>query len=202
MKHFLKGLLGLSLVPLVMIGCTSSPSKQGHTTPSGKRIFIPQERISIERTTAPKTVPYTYNAWMATSNNLRQVREYEMFLDRNGVGNIIPSFELMRTARDWQKCARSQYMIPNQELWNNQVSTLRVFKYLIAAKVLTDFEVTSVYRDLPSINVLAALTHRVIYLIQPSIFALGRLIHKPMTMPLLKAVNLNYANFGRNMVKA
>jgi uncharacterized protein YcbK (DUF882 family) len=39
-------------------------------------------------------------------------------------------------------------MIPNRELWKNQVETLRIFKYLVAAKVLTDFEVTSVYRDL------------------------------------------------------
>ncbi|WP_228139577.1 D-Ala-D-Ala carboxypeptidase family metallohydrolase, partial [Acinetobacter pittii] len=51
--------------------------------------------------------------------------------------------------RDWQKCGRSEYAVPNRELWNNSLSTLRVFKYLIAAKVLTDFEVTSVYRDLP-----------------------------------------------------
>ena len=37
----------------------------------------------------------------------------------------------------------------SRELWSNQVPTLRVFKYLVAANVLTDFEVTSVYRDLP-----------------------------------------------------
>ncbi|NNH87620.1 D-Ala-D-Ala carboxypeptidase family metallohydrolase [Acinetobacter terrae] len=151
MKHFLKGLIGFGLIPLVMIGCATSPQKQGRTTttPDGKRIFIPQERIIIERPVPPKTVPYAYNAWVATSDNLRRVREYEVFLEQNGVGNIIPSFELMRTARDWQKCSRSQYMIPNRELWDNQISTLRVFKYLVAAKVLTDFEVTSVYRDLP-----------------------------------------------------
>ena len=151
MKHFLKGLIGFGLIPLVMIGCATSPQKQGRTTttPDGKRIFIPQERIIIERPVPPKTVPYAYNAWVATSDNLRRVREYEVFLEQNGVGNIIPSFELMRTARDWQKCSRSQYMIPNRELWHNQISTLRVFKYLVAAKVLTDFEVTSVYRDLP-----------------------------------------------------
>src|SRR5690606_3150205 len=83
-------------------------------------------------------------------DNLSRVREYEVFLERNGVGNIIPSFELMRTARDWAKCGRSQYMIPSRELWANQVPTLRVFKYLVAANVLTDFEVTSVYRDLSS----------------------------------------------------
>jgi hypothetical protein len=147
MKHVLKGLLGLTLIPLVMIGCSTSPHKQGQT-PDGKRIFIPQERISLERQIPPKTVPYVYNSWVAIGDNLHRVREYEIFLERNGVGNIIPSFELLRTARDWQKCGRPQYMIPNRELWNNQIATLRVFKYLVAAKVLTDFEVTSVYRDL------------------------------------------------------
>ncbi len=96
-----------------------------------------------------KIIPYTYNAWMSVGDTLARVREYEVFLERNGVGNIIPSFELLRTARDWQKCGRSQYMIPNRELWKNQIATLKVFKYLVAAKVLTDFEVTSVYRDLP-----------------------------------------------------
>jgi len=148
MKHVLKGLLGLSLIPLVMIGCTTSPQKQGQVA-DGKRIFIPQERIILERPIPPKTVPYAYNSWIAIGDNLRRVREYESFLERNGVGNIIPSFELLRSARDWQKCGRSQYMIPNRELWNNQIPTLRVFKSLVAAKVLTDFEVTSVYRDLP-----------------------------------------------------
>ena len=148
MKHVLKGLLGLSLVPLVMIGCSTSPQKQGQM-PHGKRIFIPQERISLERPIPPKTVPYVYNSWIAIGDNLHRVREYESFLERNGVGNIIPSFELLRSARDWQKCGRAQYMIPNRELWSNQIATLRVFKYLVAAKVLTDFEVTSVYRDLP-----------------------------------------------------
>ena len=148
MKHVLKGLLGISLVPLVMIGCSTSPHKQGQI-PDGKRIFIPQERISLERPIPPKTVPYVYNSWIAIGDNLHRVREYESFLERNGVGNIIPSFELLRSARDWQKCGRAQYMIPNRELWNNQIATLRVFKYLVAAKVLTDFEVTSVYRDLP-----------------------------------------------------
>ncbi len=29
---------------------------------------------------APKIVPYSYNAWVAVSDNLRQVREYELLL--------------------------------------------------------------------------------------------------------------------------
>ncbi len=150
MKNLIKGLIGIVFVPLVFVGCTSSPKKgQIITDPSGKRIFIPQERVSFQRPIPPKTVPYAYNNWIAVADHLRRVREYEVFLEKNGVGNIIPSFELMRTARDWQKCGREQYMVPSRELWANQIPTLRVFKYLIAANVLTDFSVTSVYRDLP-----------------------------------------------------
>lgn len=147
----MKGLLAIATIPLIFLaGCNTSPQKgKTITTPDGKRIFIPQERISFERQIPPKVVPYVYNAWIGVSDNLRRVREYEVFLEKNDVGNIIPSFELMRTARDWQKCGRSQYMVPNRELWANQISTLRVFKYLVAANVLNDFEVTSVYRDLP-----------------------------------------------------
>ena len=150
MTQFLKAVLSLSIVPLIMLGCTTTPQK-GKTihSPDGKRIYIPQEKISYERKVAPKVVPYAYNSWIAVTDNLRQVREYEKFLNAEGVGNIIPSFELLRTARDWQKCGRSQYMVPNRELWRNQIPTLKVFKYLVASKVLTDFEVTSVYRDLP-----------------------------------------------------
>jgi hypothetical protein len=145
MKKLVQGLFSIIIIPLIMVGCNTTKKADNL---NGKRIYIPQEKISLERTPSPKVIPYTYNQWTASLDNLRQVREYERFLQQQGVGNIIPSFELMRSARDWQKCGRSQYMIPNRELWKNQVETLRIFKYLVAAKVLTDFEVTSVYRDL------------------------------------------------------
>ena len=147
MKHFLKALLSFSFIPLVMVGCSSNPN-QGSGSHPGKRIFIPHENVTFDRKVPPKVIPYAYNSWTAVSDNLKQIRDYEIFLEKNGVGNIIPSYELLRTARDWQKCGRSEYMVPSRELWANQVPTLKIFKYLIASKVLTDFTVTSVYRDL------------------------------------------------------
>lgn len=149
MKHLLKGIVAIGLLPVLMFGCTTVPDNAGMTRPEGKRIFIPQERVIVERPIPPKVMPYTYQSWLSAGDHLSRVREYEQFLERNQVSNIVPSFELLRSARDWQKCSRSQYAIPNRELWNNQLPTLRVFKYLVAAKILTDFEVTSVYRDLP-----------------------------------------------------
>ena len=150
MKHILKSLLTIGAISLMTIGCTSSPHK-GKTvlTESGHRIYIPQEKIIVDRPVKPKVMPNSYRSWMMLGDNQTRVREYERFLEQNNVGNIIPSFELLRSARDWQKCGRSEYMVPSSELWRNQLPTLKVFKYLVATKVLTDFTVTSVYRDLP-----------------------------------------------------
>ncbi len=151
MKDFLKGLIALSTVPLIMIGCTSSPQKTTKTVTlnDGQRIYIPQEKVTLDRPAPIKNMPYSYRSWISSGDNQTRAREYENFLERNNVGNLIPSFELLKTARDWEKCGRSQYMVPNRELWNNALPTIQVFKYLVAAKILTDFEVTSVYRDLP-----------------------------------------------------
>ncbi|QIO09225.1 D-Ala-D-Ala carboxypeptidase family metallohydrolase [Acinetobacter lanii] len=150
MKQILKGLLTIGAISLVTFGCTSSP-KKSHTvlTPTGHRIYIPQEKIIVDRPVKPKVMPNSYRNWIMLGDNQSRVREYERYLEQNNVGNIIPSFELMKSARDWQKCGRTEYMVPSKELWRNQLPTLKVFKYLVAAKVLTDFEVTSVYRDLP-----------------------------------------------------
>ena len=75
MKKFLKGLFAVSIIPLVMIGCTTSSHKgQTITTPDGKRIFIPQEKISFDRPAPPKIIPYTYNAWMSVGDTLARVR--------------------------------------------------------------------------------------------------------------------------------
>lgn len=150
MKQILKGLLTVSALSLMLIGCTSSPKKEpSKVTQTGQRIYIPQEKISFDRPVKPKVMPQSYRNWLLISDHQSQSRQYERFLEANNVANIIPSFELFKTARDWQKCGRSEYMVPSQELWRNQLPTLKVFKYLVASKVLTDFEVTSVYRDLP-----------------------------------------------------
>lgn len=149
MKDVLKGLILIVTTSVLLIGCTTSPQKKRTLTSQGQRISIPQEKIIVENPNASKVMPHSYRLWLMQGDNQIRVREYEVYLEKNGVGNIIPSFELMKTARAWQKCGRTEYMVPNTEVWQNQIATLKVFKYLVAAKVLTDFEVTSVYRDMP-----------------------------------------------------
>jgi len=54
-----------------MVGCASSPqhTTTGKTSPSGKRIFIPQERVIIERPIPPKVEPASYRAWLNTGDH-------------------------------------------------------------------------------------------------------------------------------------
>lgn len=141
---------------LFIAGCTTTvtttvPVQKVQTTeiPKGQRIYIPQEKVVIQQLTYQKSAPQAYIDWLSQADHQQQAHNYEKFLAQHDVANIVPPFELFRTARDWQKCGGTEYMIPNSELWGNQVATLKVFKYLVATKVLTDFEVTSVYRDLP-----------------------------------------------------
>ena len=134
MRNKLQGLLSFCIIPVMMVGCVSSATKVNQN--QGKRIYIPEEQITFTRPIPNKVEPTSYRQWLNQGENYARVREYEQFLNRNNVAHIIPSFELLRTARDWQKCGRSEYMVPNRELWNNSLSTLRVFKYLIVAALL------------------------------------------------------------------
>ncbi|MCF9046653.1 D-Ala-D-Ala carboxypeptidase family metallohydrolase [Acinetobacter nectaris] len=94
-----------------------------------------------------KKIPSSYFLWVSQKNHLQKVKAYEDFLTKHDVNNVIPTFELLRTARDWKQCGREEYLVPPKELWENQVPTLKVFRYLTATKTLTNFEVTSAYRD-------------------------------------------------------
>lgn len=56
----------------------------------------------------PKVMPTSYRNWLMQGENQARSREYERFLEQNGSGNIIPSFELFKTARAWDQCGKSE----------------------------------------------------------------------------------------------
>lgn len=140
----------------IVVGCSGAHQPAEHTKisqPQQERLFVPQEKVYITPNIdikPTKTIPNSYNQWLKEPMHAQNAREYELFLEQNQVGHTVPLFELLRTARDWQKCNGQEYAVPNRELWKNQIATLKVLKQLIDNQILTDFEVTSVYRDLPT----------------------------------------------------
>ncbi|MDO4222737.1 MAG: D-Ala-D-Ala carboxypeptidase family metallohydrolase [Acinetobacter sp.] len=134
-----------------------TPTKKPH----GKQSAMGQQPVVVApKATTPlptfkpiqrpiKTVPASFVTWLSQGDNRQQAQEYYQYLLQNHVANIVPMSELLRTARSWQECGRSEYAVPSRELWQNSISTLKVFNYLVSMNILTDFEVTSVYRDVP-----------------------------------------------------
>ncbi|MHC3123297.1 D-Ala-D-Ala carboxypeptidase ZrlA [Acinetobacter sp. GN11] len=137
MKRYL-GLLLLSLT-----ACSTQTPKP--TTPLNTQTSLPQPKKIVVRI---KQQPEDYVAWLASSDHGQSVQAYKQFLKQKGLANLVPDYELLRSARDWQKCGVEPYAVPPREIWSNIVPTLSILKALVDDGVINDFEVTSAYRAL------------------------------------------------------
>lgn len=149
-----KCILTLVAFPLIMSGCTTSSQK-----PHNNRYPIPiigDRQLILNPQNAPPvpnqrmwvmSPPANYLLWLRNSGNQSRVTDYEQYLKDNRVHSAVPTHQLLRSARDWQRCGRDPYAVPSPELWNNALPTLKIIQYLVDKQILRDFEVTSVYRD-------------------------------------------------------
>lgn len=149
----------LSSLPLILSGCTTTPQKKTYRLPqpqAPKIILNPQQAPQTpHRRIWVQQPPADYVVWLNNSANKQRVLRYEQYLKDNRVHTAVPTYQLLRSARDWQKCGRSYpYAVPSPELWGNSIPTLKIIQYLVDTNVLRDFEVTSVYRDY-SLNICA-----------------------------------------------
>lgn len=151
MQQTTKCFLFLSLFPFVLSGCTTTPVKkvQKLPAPQVQKIIINPEQPpqAIQRQLWLKQPPADFIVWLNNSGNKQRVQDYEKYLQDHRVHTAVPIYQLLRSARDWQKCGREPYAIPSPELWGNALPTLKIIQYLVDTQVLRDFEVTSVYRD-------------------------------------------------------
>lgn len=135
MKHY------LGLAVLFLAACSTQPLQK--TIPSQPP--LPQISKPVVKI---KPQPEAYIAWLATGDHRQSVQAYKQFLQTKGLANLIPDHELLRSARDWQKCGVEPYAVPPREIWSNIVPTLSILKALVDDGIINDFEVTSAYRAL------------------------------------------------------
>ena len=88
-----------------------------------------------------------FQSWLHQADHAQQVRLYKAFLQQHQIATVIPDFELLQTARDWQKCGAQEFEVPPREIWGNIVPTLNILQQLVQRGVIQDFTVTSVYRN-------------------------------------------------------
>jgi hypothetical protein len=79
---------------------------------------------------------------------------FTQMLADNQIDGIVPLYQLLRTASDWQACAAEPFSVPPPSLWPSVKSTLQLLKALSSEQILSEFEVVSAYRD-PELNACA-----------------------------------------------
>jgi hypothetical protein len=95
-----------------------------------------------------------YRSWvLASAQHAAQVSAFNNYLTTYGVGGVVPTWQLIRTASDWQKCGDQPFEVPPSTHWPNIVAALRYIGAYIEP-VIGQVEVVSGYRN-PSLNVCA-----------------------------------------------
>jgi hypothetical protein len=88
-----------------------------------------------------------YRSWyLADPNRAAQVRSLNAYLTAYQVGGIVPTWQLLRTASDWQKCGEQAFAVPPPEYWPNLVQTLRFIHEQVVPAV-GPVEVVSGFRN-------------------------------------------------------
>ena len=104
-----------------------------------------------------------YRRWVAAAAwRPIYVRTFHNYLVTNGVAGVAPTWQLLRTASQWQRCAAEPFEVPPTSEWANIVATLNyIGSYIVPA--MGPVEPVSVYRN-PALNACAggaaASTHR------------------------------------------
>lgn len=95
-----------------------------------------------------------YRAWVAASAwRPVYVKAFNNYLVTYGVGGVVPTWQLLRTATDWQKCAAEPFEVPPTSAWPNIVAALRYVGQYVVPRV-GPVEAVSVYRN-PALNACA-----------------------------------------------
>lgn len=92
-----------------------------------------------------------YRSWyLAASWRGAWVRSFNDYLVAQGVSNVVPTWQLLRTASDWYKCNADPFEIPPMTEWANLASSLRFVRDVVIPTV-GPVEAVSVYRN-PVLN--------------------------------------------------
>ncbi|KAF0186783.1 MAG: hypothetical protein FD163_58 [Hyphomonadaceae bacterium] len=98
--------------------------------------------------------PAAYVSWgVMAEKNQADVDKFERFLAHNGVGNVLPTYQILRTASMAGVCNESAFYVPPQKFWPNIVTTLKFIRSHVIPQI-GEIEAVSGYRN-PILNVCA-----------------------------------------------
>lgn len=88
-----------------------------------------------------------YHAWLARDPAARaQVIAFRQYLDMDGVGDVVPVWQLVRTASDWRTCGGPRFEVAPFTEWGHIAGTL-AFVQAHVEPVIGPVEAVSGYRN-------------------------------------------------------
>jgi hypothetical protein len=135
-----------------------------------------------------------YARWLDAQPGRRgQILSFEAWQDAAGVKNVIPSWQLVRTASMWRECGGEPFEVPPFTLWPGMVRTLRFIRDHVKSAV-GPVEAVSGYRN-PRLNVCARGSERSAHL---DFFAIDLIPLRPTTRrQLFDEICPAHARYGR-----
>jgi hypothetical protein len=89
--------------------------------------------------------PAAFAEWRPTHE--AEVAGFDAFLRGEALQGVVPPYQLLRSASDWQKCEAQPFAVPPEAQWQDAAAVLRLLKTLKEQGVLGEFEMHSGYRD-------------------------------------------------------
>lgn len=96
---------------------------------------------------APGQGPQDFRAWLSGSpDNISRLTAFHDYLVSQGVGSVVPLWELTRTSSSWRECGAEPFEAPPQDKWQHVVRTLQFVRDEVVPAV-GQVEVLSGYRN-------------------------------------------------------
>jgi hypothetical protein len=100
-----------------------------------------------------KLAPFNFDWWRFWHQG--EVERFTQYLDSQGLSEVLPISQLLRSASDWERCDAEPFAVPPQQQWEAVASVLRLLKFLESSGVLSGrIVVYSGYRN-PTLNACA-----------------------------------------------
>lgn len=142
-------------MPLALAAAAAPAAPLG--SPVGLRPYaaVPAPRFAVWNPAADYITPGQdepgYRRWYAGAPwRPGYVRSFHNYLVQNGVGGVVPTWQLLRTATSWRKCGGQPFEVPPATEWPHIVQTLRYIHYQVIPAV-GPVEPVSGYRN-PLLN--------------------------------------------------
>jgi hypothetical protein len=146
--HCCRCVLALLLV-LLSCACTERPSV-GHAPRSPRQAPTPTTpAVPAPPLADEERDPVLFEAWRR--KHAPEVGAFEAYLVRAQVAQVVPTYQLLRSASMWKECHADPFELPPPEDWDRVRELLVLLQELKNEGVLPQFEVVSAYRD-PRLN--------------------------------------------------